>query len=333
MPLLVGLVLVTTGCREIQISTTVHADGSVERTFVVESDSSGMGETAYPIPRDASWEQRSALNEDDEEGDAFFYTISKKLKRARDLEEELHEAAGAGLGYRPLIEISRRHRWFTTFLTYRERHEAFFPFRRIPISEYLTPEEIESLKGEETDEAVEEQVMEWQFRNIFEELFLLMLEGAGRVSAPDLTVEGLEAGKERMWEVLIPAAEEAEDEELVEVILSISGQVYETEAVMQLRPEVEEFDRILNEYMEFDSVASGESYKYTVEMPGLIVDTNSEEIKGNTVSWEFDADDLNYADYEMWVEARVTNRTAIWLVAGLLAVVVVLAAVTLVRRM
>jgi len=48
MPLLMGAVLVTTGCREIQISTTVHPDGAVERTYTLESDSLGIGMTAYP---------------------------------------------------------------------------------------------------------------------------------------------------------------------------------------------------------------------------------------------------------------------------------------------
>ena len=42
-------------CKEITTTTRVHADGSCDRTVVVQSSSKNPSGSAFPIPRDSSW--------------------------------------------------------------------------------------------------------------------------------------------------------------------------------------------------------------------------------------------------------------------------------------
>ena len=175
-------------------------------------------------------------------------------------------------------------------------------------------------------------MLEWQIRNIFEHLMGKMLEGSSELNISELTPEILVAGKEEFYQALIPATEETDDDELTPVILKIGKEIYETEAVELLIDSIEEFNQDLLEYMAFDEKATDESYKYIIVMPGLIYDSNSSEIQWNSVTWEFSPSDFSYADYEMWVESRVTNRTAVWISVILLIFLVTLAVVLFLRR-
>ncbi len=330
--LLLGMLIASTGCKGIQVTTTVNRDGSCERVIVVESDSSGVGETAFPVPDDESWSVEVALNEEDEEGESYFHTYTKHFKQIDDLIEELSSLDAEGLQILSRIEFTRRNRWFTTYITFREIYKEYFPYKTIPISEYLTPEEIVRLRESDEDKELEDRMEEWQARNMFEDLFKNMLEGASTLNDPELTPEILTAGKEEFFEALIPAAEESNFDELTEVALEVGREIFRTEVVEQLRAQVEEFNRGLIEYSSFFDVATDEVYKFTIVMPGMIYDSNSSEVQWNSATWEFSPMDFSYADYEMWAESRITNRTVVWISVILLVSLVTLAVVLFLRR-
>ena len=50
-----------------------------------------------------------------------------------------------------------------------------------------------------------------------------------------------------------------------------------------------------------------DDFKQTVEMPGIITETNSVELKGGQVNWEVNADNFFIKNYVMHVESRVVN--------------------------
>ena len=333
--LALGILIASAGCREIQITTTVNRDGSFERAIVVPSDSSGIGETALPMPDDESWRLAVALNEEskeDEEDDSHIYTLTKQFRHAEDLNEELSKYETEKYQILSHLELTRRHRWFTTYITYRETYEEYFPFRTIPLSEYLTPEEIVRLRESDEEKELEDRMEEWQIRNMFEHLMANMLEGSSELNMGELTPEILGAAKEEFFQALLPAVEETEDDELVPAIVKIGKEIYETEAFELLTSSIEEFNMDLLEYSAFYDKATDESYKYTVVMRGLIYDSNSSDIHWNSVTWEFSPMDFSYADYEMWVESRVTNRTAVWVSIILLVFLVTVAVVVFLRR-
>ena len=64
--------------------------------------------------------------------------------------------------------------------------------------------------------------------------------------------------------------------------------------------------------------ADSDSYINKVIMPGIIMDTNAEQVEGNSVIWRVKAKQFLDVDYSMWVESRSVNRWAILLTALLI---------------
>ena len=50
-----------------------------------------------------------------------------------------------------------------------------------------------------------------------------------------------------------------------------------------------------------------EDYKVTVELPGIITETNSLSTKGNQVVWNVNASSILFEDYNLIVKSRVVN--------------------------
>ena len=74
-----------------------------------------------------------------------------------------------------------------------------------------------------------------------------------------------------------------------------------------------------------------DEYSQTVEMPGLITETNSISVTGNKVSWKVNGDKFIFKDYEMRVESRVVNKWA-FVVSGLLLLLVLILFIVKVRK-
>jgi hypothetical protein len=74
-----------------------------------------------------------------------------------------------------------------------------------------------------------------------------------------------------------------------------------------------------------------DAYSQTLEMPGLITETNSKSVTGNKVQWGVNPDKFLFYDYEMTVESRVVNRWA-FVVSGLFFFLVLILMFFKVRR-
>jgi hypothetical protein len=66
-----------------------------------------------------------------------------------------------------------------------------------------------------------------------------------------------------------------------------------------------------------------EDYSQYVEMPGLITETNSLILKGNSVSWKVQNLYFLFSDYKMQVESRVVNYWMFALTGFLVLVLIV----------
>jgi hypothetical protein len=330
-PCLLAALLVFSGCQEIQITTRIEPNGSLERIIIVEGDSSGV-EAGYPIPDDPSWSVEIVAGPEEEDSKPFLHTFRKRFRSVRALNREIAGTGEPELRITSRAELTRRYRWFSTILTYRERYEPYYPFRTLPLADHFTAEEIETIRHGEADSILENRAEHWMIRNYFEDLFESMLRGAERLNDPDLTPAYLTTRREELYNSLITAADEEDLDDLQEVIMNISRDIYKTDAVDGLRPEVEDFQRRLNEYEAFESKTGGETYKHTVVMPGLILDTNASEIEGNSVTWELSNNDAVWLEYEMWVQSRVTNRWVIGFAIVILAALVAGVVVLVVKR-
>ncbi len=320
------------GCKIYHITSEIDRSGACDRTVVIETENGDIADTAYPVPDSTSWDMEVTPNEETDEEDDLIYTFRKRFRSVRALERELATASYPDHRVLPHVELEKRHRWFVTFLTFRETYEPISIYRTIPVTEWFTTDEIELLLAfDEADSTLEARAEEWQIRNAYEEFYRYLKEGAMELGSPELTPEILEESKERLYAGLVPAVEEIDEEDFVPFIMGVTEEVFGTARVSLLRPKMEEFARSLESYMEFMEDLTEETYGHSVSMPGLITGSNADEEELNSVSWEISPYTLQYTGVEMWVESRVSNRLAVW-VSIILAVALLTVAVMIFLR-
>ena len=304
--------LLSIGCKKIEIRTQVHEDGSLER--IVTVDSSAVNWCAYPVPRGGDWTVE--FNED-ESGDTV-YVARRLFRDAAELNGEFDRSAEDSLRINSRVELDVKFRWFTTRLIYRERFMLFSPFRHFLLDSVMTAEEREKYMTGAEDSTLEEKLQSWDSRVIPEQLYRILLGAAYRLRDPGLPVELIRQRKQELFEAIGEMDLEESADAYLAALLSACEKALETTAIRRLEDDIAPFAESLAAYFHMAEKMIGEEYENTVVMPGLILDTNAPELEGNRVTWTFDADDFHYRDREMWVESRIVNRTMIAITAFVL---------------
>jgi len=324
--------VVVSGCRLYHISTTIDRNGACERTIVIETEDGSISDTAYPVPDSTSWEMEVVPNLETDDEEDLIYTFRKRFRSVRAMEREFAAAEYPGPRLERHVRLEKRHRWFVTWLTFHETYEPLRLFRNIPAEDWFSGDEIDRLIADDADSTLEARAEEWEIRNYFEEVYRALRSGIEELDSPDLTLEDLEAGKERFYEVLIPAADDADDEEIAELVLETAGEVYGSTGVARLEPAMEAFESEFLRYTEFVGNLAEEGFEHIVTMPGVITASNGEEEDLNRVTWEIESSRIQYLGADLWVESRVPNRLAVWITILLAIGVLTIAIVTIVRR-
>ncbi|MCG2714807.1 MAG: hypothetical protein L6422_00750 [Candidatus Marinimicrobia bacterium] len=198
------MLMTLTGCREITTSTRIFSDGSCERTVLIEGDSSDVFSGSYPLPLDSSW--TFDIQKDTSEKVKYFYSAKKSFKRVSDLNNEyLYDSVSTFSRVDRSIKLKKHFRWFFTILTYREIYRDANPFKQIPISDYLSDDEIkilfaddndpkyfagkDSIENAEIKNEVEKKFETWLGISVFEEFYQTFLQGAEQLGDSNLTQE------------------------------------------------------------------------------------------------------------------------------------------------
>ncbi len=315
------------GCKEFEITTEIARDGSLLRTVAVQGDSSGFGETVLALPAAPGW--RTSSRPDSEEVGTIWYGFEREFRRVGDLQADIEARPGNRWAVRSRVGLEKRHRWFVTWWTWTEAYDSAWPFADPPPEDYFTPEELIRLQNDEADSTLSARGERWQIRTLYEQFFIRLRRGAVRLDDPDLVPERLDEEKETLFETVIAAADEADEDELVEVLLTTCTDFFATSAVAGLRPEIEDFNRLYREFSSWHEMFSGEGYIHQVVMPGVIIDSNADEVHMNTARWEIEPGELLYFPFSVEVTSRATNVTLLIaagiVLAGLIAILAVLA--------
>jgi hypothetical protein len=312
------------GCREITTTTRVFPDGSCERAVTIKGDSTSVDSVfagTFPIPVDSTW---TISGEREKTGEKkFAHTARKTFRSASDLDRAYRPPEDGKPRVAIDIRLDRRFRWFNTFYLYRETIKASNPFVSVPISDYLTPDELALYYLKEDTLGLDKKVEEWYLKTYFEELYRALAREAETNPDPGFGLETIRAGKDSLF-----AAVRRVDREKTSEISDGKGLVrflerfYKTRAVRRWSSAMDSVMLELQKKQEFLMDLDADSYVNHVVMPGLILDTNAPSVENNTVTWELKGRRFFWEDYEMRVESRTVNRWAIWLTGGLLLVAV-----------
>jgi len=329
------LALLQPGCLEVETTTRVNEDGSFERTIEITGDSSALARGGYPLALRGQWEKKLERNEKGK----FRLKAIGQFGDVDGLNEAIRGEPARSLQFRAALE--RRFLWFTTTFRYEETLAVFYPFDAVPVTEFVSPGEIDLFLHHELEEEpyptpgdslalddASERFNAWELRNRLEAFYQELIKGAERAGDPALTAERLMASKEEFYRTVPGQKDPDTAEALADYAAQLFGEAPVRRAMEANREGFDEYDRRLK----FLETVATTGLKMSVEMPGLITDTNGPSIEGSRVSWSDFKAYCYVRDYTMWVESRVINWWAIVLTGVVLLALVALFAVSAVRR-
>ncbi len=331
--ILLILFLALSSCREITVTTVVHDDGSFTRIFTITGDSTDVFSKDLPYPIDSTW--TSEYSKDTSQKSEFTLTYSKTFKRSKDLNNEV----AADTGWRKKLDrhfdIGKAFGFFYSYPRYREVIKAANPFKEYDYSEYLSQEDILWLSGQKLPitkadsaklKSADDRSTEYFEDLVTQEIIKVMEKGIAELDNPELVPQDVILYKDSIKHRL----------DDVQSNLNIYIDYY---CKWTNNPSVKELYNIdppvfqeLNKKMKFLlDVLGMESYTVEVELPGIIMETNSTKLEGNKVEWKVDPMSIVLEDYEMYVESRIINKWAFY-VAGVVLLLLIILLILRIRK-
>jgi hypothetical protein len=323
------------GCLDITITTQVNTDGTILRTVVIKGDSSEIYGNKIPLPLDSAWKR--TIQKTDRKDCTL--TATRSFAGTEEMNNALKGTEGKTLGAR--VELQRHFQWFFTTYRYGETWPNFNPFRAIPLTDYISPAELDymirhemnkepfSTKGDSLAmEDATKRFEKWDDQNMFADYFDALLVGVRRLNDPSLTPEYVAGLKDRLFE----ESENYFRMKNMDTVTIILGRVLKSRNVKKaIALNMEAFQR-LNEKRAFLEETTTNTYLTSVVMPGLITGTNAPTLEGNKASWKDYVKFGYFEDVTMWVESRVINWWAIIVTGVVIVALVVLFLAAIFRR-
>lgn len=317
VPFLAFLALMANGCLEIETTTKINSDGSIIRTVVMTGDSSSIYQRDFAVTVDSTWDTQIQQIERNK----FVRTATKAFRDVGEMNKSLVGRKGRTLNIR--ADLERHFRWFFTTIRYRETWLNYNPFDAVPITDYISPTELEYFIRHEVKKEpyatrgdslalkdAEQRFVRWNNRNIFEVYFATFVEGVKKLNDRSLTVRYVAGLKEKLFE----GSEKYFDSNNIDTVRIIFEHILKTPGVQKAMAANSEGFHLFKEKLNFlHGIVGPNTYRTNVVMPGLIVNTNSSSIEGTKASWSDFIGFCYFTDFEMWVESKVTNWWAITL--------------------
>jgi len=307
------------GCREYKTTTKINSDGSCERTVIVKDKTIEPHSIVFPIPTDKSWKIEMTKAKDDTT--QTVYTAIKYFDDVNSINNEYKNKEKIGLH----VNLDKKFRWFYTYFDYEEVYHSYFPFRNIPLRDFLTPQEYEQYIKEDTTKAFKKRLDKYAEESYFEYFFDEFITLLGKNKIADLTPEYVTSKKSIIKEHIDEYGDKTE--ELMKYMEKVLG----TKSVWKLKDGVDNIVKSILEKMDHFSTANG-SYKSEVTMPGIILSTNAKTVEGNRAVWEFDEDRFCFVDYKMVVKSRTVNVWAFVVSGAIVLIVIILLLLPKLRR-
>ncbi|MDP2037572.1 MAG: hypothetical protein Q8L04_09340 [Ignavibacteria bacterium] len=300
------LLLISAGCKEYTTKTKINSDGSCERIVIVEGDTSNIAGLPFPIPIDKSWKIEKKKSEKDSTKVA--YSAEKRFTDVNDLNAEYKDQSKIGVK----INFEKKFRWFYTYYEYEETYKSYFPFKLIPLKEYLTKEEYQEFLDGDTTKTFKDKLDEYAGRNYVEYFLSEFLKACKKHNITDVSQASIVANKQLILEQIDKQGED------IDKLIQFLEKTLRSKSLKVVKPEIELLIEDIEKKMEWAGSADG-TYTNQVSLPGVILSTNSKSVKGNTVEWKVDSWRFQFEDLAMRVESRSAN-VSMFVVTGVVFV-------------
>ncbi|TSA33297.1 MAG: hypothetical protein D4R64_14500 [Porphyromonadaceae bacterium] len=329
------LMLMLPGCLDIWITTQIRPDGSIEQIIVFQGDSAEIADVPFALMKEGDWKKEWTKPEKDK----YKLIVSKEFNSVKDLNKSMNPADTNQQVIRINASLQRKFRWFFTRYVYAETIQRSNPFPGLDYHNYLTDEEIRLIAlNEETRKTdpgydsvkykvTEKRFEEFLFRSMYEDFYQQLVSVLAEDKSFTLSKQVLDSKKDVIYHFLIDSVKGDSSDEL----LSGVGRAINHPDIQVVRSKyLSRFDGFKTK-MKFYESASDDSYKFTIRMPGLLLQTNSPKIEGSETGWELTYYDFFFKDYTITAESRKVNTWA-FIVAGLVLLVALVSLITALLR-
>jgi hypothetical protein len=327
LSLILMLLLVFSACREVTVTTKVNPDGTFTRIITVTGDSSDVFKTNLPFPIDETWAQMSS--KDTSDSTKYIMTYTRTYRNSNELNKEIKSDTGSYRNLERNISVTKKFRFFFSYLTFKEVYKSINPFTNLDYHEYLSEEDIRWYSGLKIPvtpvdsilkKDAEDKVLAFLAASATSEVESIIRNGIKRLDNPLLNSVDISVYHDSLFKK-IEGFDFKGENDFAEYYSKWSG----NEAFSLLNdmkpPILEDFTKKIDMV---EAIFELEGYTEEVEMPGLITGTNSAMLKGNQVRWEFQPMAVIVSDFEMYAESRVINYWAFVLAGIILLALVVL---------
>lgn len=329
---LIGALLVLlsllAGCRDIETTTEIYPDGSCKHTIVVQGDSSDNSRSTFPIPADSSW---TITQYDSGE---YTYIAKKIFPKVADWDKEMNYCRDKSREMTIVPELKRKFRWFYTIYQYKETWKAVNKLHNVPITDFLSPDEIKLLASQDDSsaqaKAVDEKIENWEKRNIFAGFYKELINAAAELNDSTLSEDVIEARQEQLYELFV--GEISDDFEYKKDFLTKLAALLRTNAVKRLENDLVYIIAQLKERQESLAEIGLTDFENHVIMPGLILDTNAKTVEGREAAWDIKPKQFMFTDFTMTVDSRLVNIWAVIVTLVLFFIAVVILLLPLILR-
>jgi hypothetical protein len=170
------------------------------------------------VPDDSSWKINIAQVPGDQK--KFELTAIAHFPSVEALNKYFYKSIDSMPAVSIKSELNKKFRWFYTYLDYKETYKAFTPYRKVPISKFLSEDEVkilfagdekiiyqpnedivrlrrdtlekiilthaDSLKLEKKKEDIEKRYNEWLGQSIFEYMYEVLAERADKLNSKNV---------------------------------------------------------------------------------------------------------------------------------------------------
>ena len=297
------------GCKDYNIKTTVSAGGECTRVISISPGSKDIFDNAFPVLIDESWDTTWTKNEENKS----LFTARKQFKSIEEFNE--HFAKTTPNKMRDSVIIEKKFRRFYTYFNYTEVLKAYNPFNTIPITDFVSDEVIEQYLSGNEDEA-KEKLEKWQSLDILNYFLINFEKNCETLREEKLTHEFIFAKRDTLLALFDELPNDKSE------IADYLAEIYGVPAISSLSDPIGNILTEIEEKLDWAGSLSG-SYNFEVELPGIILSTNSEALEGNTARWKTDSEKFYAVDFVMTAESRVMNTWAM-IATGILGVFLII---------
>jgi len=338
--------------HDFNMYTHINPDGSCYREILVNTDSSFVArdtsKSPFPMKIDSGWVvtflkknaddsvwfRKFHTNNNYKYGDStysYFALARKEFPSINNLAEKFRFNDSGWDSIVPIITFDKKFRWFYTWFNYNETYPHVNPFKRVPINNYLSDNEIETWFGERKDiftgkngieasemlKNLEEKADAWFEKSYYEEVFSAYLRNYNQFNNLPVDSATFALAKDSIYQLMKDSSEKNSKTGIEDDFLKAFDIYFHTSAFTQNI--TDEMEKTIEENIPDLTRFFTSEMKYMLSLPGKVFETNAPFINGDTLAWKVDAYRFFVNDYDLIALSRKPNYWAFFVTGIIIA--------------